>query len=158
MELRLRKANITDCSLLYYWVNDEQVRNNSFNNSKISYEEHIEWFNRKLRYQYTQIFILEKEEKKIGQIRIDIEDTTAIIDYSIDEKYRGKKYGYKILNMLEQEIVTNYLYIRILEGRVKLSNISSQKCFEGNAYNKFIKELYIVYRKKLKYTRRINDE
>ncbi|WP_049042195.1 GNAT family N-acetyltransferase [Clostridium sporogenes] len=149
MKFELRKANINDCNLLYYWVNDEQVRDNSFNSNKIDYEEHKEWLEKRLHSQYTRIFILEKERQRIGQIRIDIENTKAIIDYSIDKEYRGQSYGYKILNMLEHEIIANYSYIKILEGRVKLSNISSQKCFERNTYNKFIKESYVLYRKNL---------
>lgn len=149
MNIELRKANLNDCNLLYQWVNDEEVRNNSFNSNEINYEEHRKWFKTKLDAQSTQIFILEKEKQKIGQIRIDINKTKAVIDYSIDRNYRGKKYGYKILNMLEREIMANWSYIKTLEGRVKINNIPSQKCFERNTYNKFIEESYVVYRKNL---------
>lgn len=149
MSIQLRKANINDCDLLYYWVNDKEVRNNSFNKEKINYKEHKEWFEDRLYSKRTQIFILEEDELNIGQIRMDIEYLKGIIDYSIDKKYRGQKNGYRILNLLEHEIIINWPVIKILEGRVKVNNIPSQKCFEKNGYNKFIKKEYIVYTKKI---------
>ncbi|WP_142414611.1 GNAT family N-acetyltransferase [Hathewaya massiliensis] len=147
MNIKLRKAIIDDCVLLFKWVNDEDVRNNSFNTNSIKYEEHLIWFKRKLNSHNTYIFILEEDEKPVGQVRIDIKDLKCLITYSIDKKYRGGGYGTKILYLLEQEIIKSKFKINILIGYVKSDNISSQRCFEKNGYEKYIKKDYVEYRK-----------
>ncbi|MCY6370411.1 GNAT family N-acetyltransferase [Clostridium ganghwense] len=149
MSIYLKKVCEEDCQLLFHWANDEQVRKNSFNNKEISYEEHIKWFNKKLKSTTCYMFILYDEKIPVGQVRIDIEDTTAIIGYSISSDFRGKGYASKMLEMLETEVKKNLLYIKKLIANVKFDNIFSRKIFKKLRYTEILKGDYIEYYKEI---------
>jgi len=40
----LRKAERRDADLLFQWVNEDLVRQNSFSTKEILYSEHIRWY------------------------------------------------------------------------------------------------------------------
>lgn len=145
----LKKVTYKDCELLFQWVNDNEVRKNSFNVEKIQYEDHVKWFKNKMDSHNQYMFILYDEEGPKGQIRVDIEENKGGIGYSIDSKYRGKGYGSKILELIEREILIRNIQIHKLIGEVKYSNIASQKAFEKNGYVKLEKEDHIKYIKEL---------
>jgi len=102
----LRSANSNDAQLLYYWVNDISVRANSINQEEIIWENHLKWFDSKLKSPETKIFILEVENFLLGQIRIDLIDDCWHIDYSIDSRFRGKGLGKEIVKLLIQKFNT----------------------------------------------------
>lgn len=138
--VKLRVANKNDCELLFKWANDRTVRQNSFNTQDISFDTHIKWFNSKIDDQNTIIFIITIEDKDVGQIRIDIQDNIGTINYSIDNKYRGRGIGTKALVIIK-EIMKD---IKIV-GYVKKDNIASIKAFEKAGYEKKEYEEYIEF-------------
>jgi RimJ/RimL family protein N-acetyltransferase len=142
---RIKKITNVDCDLLYDWVNDETVRSNSFNSQKISYNNHIRWFQQSLVSKDRYIYIFYEEDIPIGQIRLDIQGLEGIIDYSIDKKFRGKGYGTEMLRILEAKIKKSNLILKSLAGKVKYENYPSQKAFEKAGYNKVFKDNYIEY-------------
>lgn len=129
MSVILREATGKDIDLLYYWVNDESVRKSAFNSRMIDYDEHKTWFEKKLIDVNNYIFILELDDIPIGQIRVDIKEYTGIIDYSIDENFRGRGYGAILLTKLEEKIKQKGIKLDKLIGEVKNENIISQKAF-----------------------------
>ena len=78
-EVSLSKIQSQDCDLLFKWVNDPEVRENAFNTSPISYEEHVKWFKNKIDSKTSFIYIARVGNSPIGQIRIDIEFDQGII-------------------------------------------------------------------------------
>lgn len=149
MCIKLRIAQEEDCDLLFCWVNDELVRENAFNSKVISYEEHKNWFYKRINSDTTKIFIVTKHGEPIGQIRIDIDGDVGIIDYSIAKKFRGRGYGTKFLVDVISEIKVYNTGITTLLGRVKYTNIPSQKAFRKAGYIEDRKPEYIQYIKKL---------
>ena len=145
--LHLKEATYEDCNLIFNWANDEYVRKNSFNESKISYENHVSWFKDRLSSDNCIIFILYFHKTPIGQIRIDIKGSYGIIDYSIDKNHRGSGYGSKILHMMEEVVIINYNDINKLIGKVKYNNIKSQRAFERNKYKKTLEKENFLYLK-----------
>lgn len=145
MSLSLKKVTDEDCSLLFKWTNDIEVRANAFNTKTIKFEEHLKWFNNKINSNICFMFICYDKQLPVGQIRIDIEEDKGIIDYSIDREYRGSGYGTKILGLIEKEIFLSNIKIFNLIGQVKYSNIGSQKAFEKNYYKKIEKKDFIYY-------------
>lgn len=132
--LLLVKANIQDSELLYHWVNDYEVRKNSFNTGKIDYKKHLEWLKERLYSEDTLIYIYKDGQNPIGVIRLEkIDDFSMLINYSIDAKYRGKGYGTKLLALIKKTF-SDILLI----GKVKTNNISSIIAFQKAGY--FIKE------------------
>ena len=116
----LEKVNKNNAKLLFNWVNDSQVRLNSLNKNNISWEEHIDWFEKKLKSLDNKMFILKKNKSFLGQIRIDKKnDNIWNIDYSIDVKFRGKRF-------------LEFKFLAVVEN----SNSASKKVFEKLNFNK----------------------
>lgn len=125
MELKIRKAREDDVSLLYIWVNNDDVRRNALNPKKIKWEEHEAWFEGKMSNPYSKIFILENINHPIGQIRYDRKDEGFWdIDFFIDKKFRGMGLGQKIIELSLNKISG------IVRAVVKKENVASCKVFE----------------------------
>lgn len=148
-KIYLRRVKETDMKLLFDWRNNELVRKNSFCMDPVEWNEHVKWFNTTLVKSSVLFFILICKEQEVGQIRIDLElDNTAIINYSIAEKYRGFGYGKQILHLAETELYERFKNKYMLKALVKENNISSQVAFERLGYilqntNRDIFKIYI---------------
>ncbi|WP_162920289.1 GNAT family N-acetyltransferase [Clostridium fermenticellae] len=149
MNLYLRKAVLEDCDLLFNWANDKIVRQNSFNQKGILYENHVKWFNKMMNFDRCSIFILCSKNVSLGQVRIEIENKTAVISYSIDKKYRGKHLAIEMLNLLEKNVGNSKVDVNKLVGYVKLDNYISQRVFEKLKYNAKIHDNFYEYYKLL---------
>ena len=127
--LQLRKITESDAQLLFLWANDEDVRNNAINTHKIKWEDHINWFNKKLQSANTYMFIGFLQDEPVGQIRFDKEDEHYIIDYSVAKIHRGKGLGTDIvkagIKILSEAICKPFA----IAAQVKGENIASAKVF-----------------------------
>lgn len=149
MCINFRLATEKDCELLFKWVNDPKVRENSFSERMIEYKEHKRWFSEKISSDTTKIFIANKNGKDIGQIRIDIYGNIGIIDYSIAREFRGKGYGVQMLMEIIPVINEQEISITKLMGKVKYTNIPSQRAFIKAGYVEKYNRGYIEYTKDL---------
>lgn len=127
--LQLRKITEKDVRLLFLWANEEEVRNNAINTHKIDWEDHINWFNKKLQSHDSYMFIGFLQDEPIGQIRFDRENDDYVVDYSIEKNYRGRGLGTDIvkegIKVLREIIHEPFTVIAI----VKEGNIASSKVF-----------------------------
>lgn len=144
--ITLRAITFSDCDLIYEWASDELVRKNAFNPDKIDYESHKEWFQSKLCSRNTFMYIILAGNAPVGQIRIDIENDCGIIDYSIDSDHRGRGFGKAALREVGENIRKDCPRLKMLIGRVKFDNTSSQKAFESANFEKDKKKDYFEYR------------
>jgi RimJ/RimL family protein N-acetyltransferase len=122
----LREAEFADGKLLFSWVNDPVVRQNSINGGNIDWESHLKWFEAKLSNSNSKIFILvdAQSNQNIGQIRIDYDNQHWVIDYSIDKKFRNMGLGREIVSLLMQKF-RDYKYYAV----VRKENLSSITIF-----------------------------
>lgn len=142
--LTLVKARKEDCNLLFDWANEESVRENSFDSSKIIYEDHYEWFIKKLKSPDTLIYIVKNGNQSIGVIRLEKRDNDSLlINYSVDVKYRRQGYGTKFLILMKENFSN-----KTLIGKVKNNNMSSIRAFEKAGYIKTDKPAYIEFSSK----------
>lgn len=148
MELYLRKATKDDMDILFQWANDEIVRKNSFNSEMIPYEVHQKWFLNVLEDSHMVQYILEGADEnnniiQIGQIRFNynIHEQSAVVDYSIDAKYRGLGYGKQIIRLGTNSIKAEFLELQKIVAKVKPTNIASYKAFTDNGYSEKYIEL-----------------
>ena len=132
--LKIRKAEPTDIKLLYNWVNDSAVRENSFNSNHISYEEHEKWFSKIMADENVYQYILMDNGLAVGQIRLNIDGNIAEIGYSIAKEFRGKGYGKMLLQLIVEEVEKNLPHVNSLVAKVKPNNISSKKSFESAGF------------------------
>ena len=140
----LRAVEEKDLELLFQWVNDNECRKNAFSTEKISIQEHKKWFKKKINSLETDIFIACIDDEEVGQIRLDYCEEGAIIDYSIAKEKRGNGLGAQMLKLLEKEMKQKQQQIKLI-GKVKFDNISSQKTFEKQGYEKKECKKYIQY-------------
>ena len=132
----LRRATKEDVDLLFEWVNEPGVRQNSFQMNEISYETHCQWFYSKLKDREVQIYIYEVDDIPIGQIRFELEDRKISIDYSVDVKYRGNGFAGKMITLAEQELKKEKWKADNIIAEVKKENVSSQKVFLKAGYKR----------------------
>lgn len=131
---KLVKAKPSDVDLLFSWANDPLCRQNSFSSKMIEYNEHVLWFDKVLKDSDSIIYILYVDEIPCGQIRLTINESEAIISYSVAKEYRGNNFGLIMLSLIEKECEA-VKQIKTLSGYVKAENIASQKTFEKSGYS-----------------------
>jgi ribosomal-protein-alanine N-acetyltransferase len=131
MELIFREAEKQDVHIYYLWANDDQVRNNSFSNEKIIYENHVKWFDHKINSTtcLLLIFFLEDSFHPVGQVRFEnVSEKESIIGISIDVNYRGMGFAQTLLHE-----ATAYFHEKFPQNKItayiKKENITSLKSF-----------------------------
>ena len=125
----VRNANNKDMELFWVWANDGQVRINAINKEPITIETHSRWFQTKLSNCKCTLYLILVENRPVGQVRFDIEENFARIDYSIAKQFRGRKIGKTLL----KEAISKYWSrnkIKLL-GEVMPHNIASEKIFKS---------------------------
>lgn len=140
-DFKLRLVTEKDKNLLLEWANDREVRNNSFNQEKISLEQHEKWFSIVMNDPNRILYILEYNGNPVGQCRLDINIDIAEINYSVDKRYRGQGVGEVLLRLITKDCIENNKTIKKIIGKVKVDNKVSANCFEKNGY----KGSYCVY-------------
>ena len=142
--LRLRAVREGDCKLLWQWANDLQVRTFAFSSTPILWEDHVQWFARKLQDSNCYIFIaLDKQDQAIGQIRFDILDNQqAEIDISLDQSKRGLGYGSELINLAVYEILC-YTSVQAFHAFIRPNNYPSIKVFEKAQFRKVGEEIML---------------
>lgn len=146
MGFYLKKVNPADMDLMYEWANDSEVRKNAFHTEPIPYENHVKWFTKTLEDASVYQYILYRDELPVGQIRLNVEDGEALIDYSISAKYRGMGYGSKLLELIKKQVFSNKISDVIkLTGQVKYENLASARAFEKCGFTKQELTDYIQY-------------
>lgn len=131
--LTLRSADYGDERFLYELRNEKEVRRNSFCTEPISYEQHVVWFQKKMRDADTRIYILSHDGMSVGQVRADISDCQAKISYALCKEARGKGYAKWMLTELER-ILEEEEVCRGLLAEVKEENHVSCHIFRSLGY------------------------
>lgn len=147
-KITVRSANENDLLLCYEWVNDPQVREQSYSKKKIPLPDHERWFSSKLEDDNSFYYILELENCPFAQIRFQVSGNEAILGYLVDKQYRNRGLGTIILSKGIETFTGEYKKTIIITGYVKESNIASQKSFEKL---KFTKETAKEYPTSYKY-------
>lgn len=123
-QLSFREANINDIDLLFEWVNDLDVRKNSINTDYIDYESHKIWFDKSIKNTETLIYIFFIKSVPIGQVRLERDKNYYKIDYSVENKYRGKGIGTAMI-----KLIMEYQTIKNFKAIVKSTNLGSLNIF-----------------------------
>lgn len=139
--LRLRKVTEADIETLFCWVNDETVRENSFDSHSISFDEHTAWFNQMMSDPNEVQYILVMNEEPIGQIRLSFSEDEAEVTYSISKLVRGCGYGKEIIRLVIQQVKTDYPHILKLIAKVRPSNVALYYCFYKNGFEETYRQL-----------------
>jgi RimJ/RimL family protein N-acetyltransferase len=132
MKITIKEATINDAKILFDWANDPVTRQNSFNSKAISWNDHILWLNKKLINPTSKIYIVHFNEKPVGVVRFD-ENETTIIGITVAPDHRNMGLGSQILIYACKKFWENN-NTDIL-AYVKKENISSQHVFEKAGFS-----------------------
>jgi len=148
LDLHLRPVSIADCELLFGWVNEPEVRKNSFNHQMVDFESHQIWFQKKIN-EGLPWYILELSGQPSGVIRFDLSENGFKINFSISASQRGKGLGKEIIRLGLSEITRIPHNSIFVFGLVKKQNIASAKCFLSNQFlqNDYDQNTYIFQKK-----------
>jgi RimJ/RimL family protein N-acetyltransferase len=135
-EITIRKVRSQDLETCFKWANDIIVRRQSFDTRDIRFEDHVRWFNGKMKDDKCFFYIFELGGKPIAQIRFDINEGEAILGYLVDSSIRNRGMGITILAKGIETFVSDVRRPLSIIGYVKQSNIASQKSFEKLAFRK----------------------
>ncbi len=137
--IEFRTATIDDMTDLFNWRNDEETRKNSLNTEQITLEQHKKWFEKSLKNQDREIFIISDRQtnKSIGTIRFDKRpEGFSVVSLNVSPIHRGKGYGTKILKLLSNYYLKNNPKTYYIMANIKPFNIFSIKAFEKAGYKK----------------------
>lgn len=132
----IRKAGISDMLQFFDWVNEPMVRLNSFHSELIGFQDHEAWFLNRISSPTTFLFVLTLGDLPVGQIRFDISDDRAWIDYSLDACVRGSGMGEVLLR--KGMVALSHEWNGVVMGRVKPSNKPSATTFSQMGFERTV--------------------
>ena len=128
--ISMRVATRSDVDIYYEWANDELVRQYSFQQNEIQYDNHVNWFASKIENPHFLFLMFFNQDKSaIGQVRINKCEEEIIIGISVDKNYRGLGYSFKMLKLACQYYFKNYFENEIF-AYIKLENAASIATFK----------------------------
>jgi UDP-2,4-diacetamido-2,4,6-trideoxy-beta-L-altropyranose hydrolase len=135
-DMRLRYVQESDCLQLWEWANDPDVRPVSFATETISWERHLQWFNAKLRDPNAVLYlVVDPEDVPAGQVRYQIDGTSAAVSISLAPQFRGKGYGQIVLEMATRDLFRT-TPVRQIDAYVKPNNMASLRLFNRAGYSR----------------------
>jgi UDP-2,4-diacetamido-2,4,6-trideoxy-beta-L-altropyranose hydrolase len=143
----LRKGTKFDLDKTYEWAADKTIRAFSFNQNPILFEEHSNWFLKKVDQNECAYYIAEIENIPIGSIRFDIRDNQATISYLLDSGFHNKGLGSVLLKKGVEKFAGEYAISEII-GYVMPENIASVKAFERLGFVREVEGVNYKYYKK----------
>ena len=133
LSIEIREAEESDARLIFNWSNDPLVRAQSFYPNAIEFENHENWFKKKLQNNNSLLLINKFDGSDIGLVRFEVEKHKCTVGILIDEKFRGK--GFASLMLINS---SKYYFKRFstpIFAHIKKSNKASIRSFEKAGYS-----------------------
>jgi RimJ/RimL family protein N-acetyltransferase len=141
ISFKLRNTTISDKQDLFLWRNHPDIRRNSLNMSKLSWEEHNRWFDEKIKDINTKSYIAYCDIDKIGTIRFEIKKDHIRTSVMLNPAFIGKGFGSKLIRRGIDKYIRETKPDRPIIAEIKKSNVASMKAFEKSGFI----ESHIVY-------------
>lgn len=142
MQIHHRKAKLSDLYLYFEWTNDPATRSNSFNTQEVDYQEHTNWFLRKIEDKKALLLVFENEENiPVGQVRIEQKSDENVIGISIDKNFRRLGLAVPMLTTACEAFFTKF-QAKTINAYIKRTNLASLNSFKKAGFE-IINELVI---------------
>ncbi|MES2847645.1 MAG: UDP-2,4-diacetamido-2,4,6-trideoxy-beta-L-altropyranose hydrolase [Bacteroidota bacterium] len=144
------KAGTEHLQATFEWASDATVRAYSFNQNPISFEEHKNWYLKKIEQPNCMYLLAKCGNEIVGSLRFDITNNDALISYLVSPAYHGKGLGRILLAKGLDYLAKHNNKISTARGLVMPQNIASVKVFERLGFScteesnqlKFTKNIY----------------
>ena len=149
-DLTHRLVQQSDAQLLFDWANDSSTRKSSLNPNKIIWEEHLMWFNQKINDPKTKMYLFLKEKKPVSILRLENNNVSINISFSVDKNYRGKGIGGYMIAFALRKYPEKQFSASVIENNKHSNNIFLKNKFEidyvsGSANHKIIHYTKLPY-------------
>jgi RimJ/RimL family protein N-acetyltransferase len=127
----LRKVRKEDIRGTFQLSNEDYVRKYSLNKEKISWNTHVNWFNRMLNSDNDVFYVVtDCSNKFLGQIRYKVENKTAIVSISLSKSIMNKGLSKGFLKQSLDLLTSERNYLDNIVAFVSDKNIASKRLFE----------------------------
>lgn len=140
-----KKMDHSDIQMTYGWATNEIIRKFSFNQEKITWEEHELWFNRQLKDVNCYYYLFKYNKTPVGSLRVNCEGDFGIISFLIDPKFHGLGFGHKIIECGISYFKQNISNIKQFKAYVMFENEASKRIFENQNFQKINEGEIIEY-------------
>lgn len=149
--LVLRLASLEDVNCTFEWASNKIIRQYAIQKGEITFDNHKNWFSKKITASDCVYFITEVNSTPIGSIRFDINETKeALLSFLLVPQFHGKGYGKAILEKGCEEVLKLKKLSKI-SGVVSIENIPSLKTFKSLGFEQLNeKDIYITFEKTYK--------
>ena len=137
--ISFKKASEKDLITVFDWSNDNLVRKNSFNSAPILFQDHEQWYSKKIKDKSTLFFIVLINQESAGLIRFEIGAKKTTIGILVDKKFRGQKMASAILIKSAELYFANYKLP--IFAYIKKDNLASVKSFQRAGYKYYNEEV-----------------
>lgn len=128
----IRMAELKDMKEVFELSNEDVVRKFSISKEKIKWDDHVQWFKKNIHDENVIYYIVINEEDRIlGQIRYNINESSAIVTINLLDNIRGKGFSKRILFKANQELFASKKSIKTVVAYILKDNIASIKLFES---------------------------
>ena len=126
----IRYAQPSDIENIFSLSNDKTVRLNSINKEFIDWQDHVQWFNKKIKSENTIFYIMEYNICFAGYCRLDKDKGNEwIVTIHLEPDYRNKGLGAILL----QEVCSKNSDKNII-AYIKYTNDTSYKLFQKSNF------------------------
>ncbi|MEM9191279.1 MAG: GNAT family N-acetyltransferase, partial [Myxococcota bacterium] len=117
------------------WSNDPVTRSMSFRPDPIGWEEHVEWFTRKLADPTSIMFIALNDDAEVGVVRFDQRETRETISVSVAPDARGRGHAVRLIR-LGCRALRSVGRQGAVDAWIQTRNVASIKSFERAGFSK----------------------
>ncbi|MEM7565249.1 MAG: GNAT family N-acetyltransferase [Pseudomonadota bacterium] len=133
--LKLREAEHRDVRQLFEWRNLPEIIDLGVTKKSVGWQEHLSWFERVLDGNSILIWIIEYEDRPIGQVRFDaINNQEAEISIYLIPGETGKGRGSVVIALACKRIKTVWKDLKSVDARILSENQRSLKAFENAGF------------------------
>ena len=144
-DIHLRDATTNDKLLIFKWRNIDTLVALSYQQKKVTLQEHQQWFKRKIINLNCKLLIIQLKNESIGLIRIELERGECEITIYLIPGYEGQGFGHTALS---QAIDNCTLNCKSYLAKVQSKNIPSQKLFQKLGFSESSEnDAFILYNK-----------
>lgn len=139
-KLQIRLATLDDMKDVFELSNDDVVRENSINQNKIRWEDHVKWFENKISDDNSVFYIASYLDSFVGYARLDksLKENKWIITIHLKSDFRNRGLGKILINLIlsknDDKEILSY---------VKIGNIASEKMFVSCGFQ--FREIEVIH-------------
>ena len=126
--LNIRPADAGDVLDLWTWRNDLDARRMAFQTMPLPLASHMHWFEATMRSAHVKMYIGEQGDEKIGMVRFDVSDASALVSVNISPAWRNRGIARQLLRKTIQHFERYHSGIA-LRAQIRSENRASQKVF-----------------------------